>query len=245
MKGWSIFKHSVLLVLRNWKEALQIGLVPVGIVVVLFFALIGPGTMMALSTQNPDDFDPALAGPLFLVVAASVIAFLLIVVNWHRYVLLEEYPTGWIPRAPVGLALGYLGRFILLMLLAAFLMIPLGLVSMLAGPLAIVLLPAAALFISVVFYRLAIILPSGAIGQPIGFSAAWEATRGSSGTILVMMLCLFALNIVVQIIVTGFMLVLPLLGLLVSIVLSALVGLAGVSILTTLYGHYIEGRPID
>lgn len=41
MKGWDIFSHSARLVLRNWKEALQIGLLPIVLVIAVGILLLG------------------------------------------------------------------------------------------------------------------------------------------------------------------------------------------------------------
>ncbi|MBS0123490.1 hypothetical protein [Thetidibacter halocola] len=244
MKGFTIFRHSLLLVLRNWQEALRIGALPVLAVMLVGLLTIGPAGFAALQAE-PETLDPALASGVILTVLVGMVAMLVIVVNWHRFVLLEEYPGGWVPSLHPALVLGYFGRFLLLSLLMSLALFPVLFVVGLFGPASVIVLPIVMLGLTILFYRLAVILPAGAIGQPITLAQAWEATKGSSPSILMAMLLLFLVNVVAQTVVTILALVVPILALALSLPVSVVLALAGVSILTTLHGHYVEGRPID
>ncbi|WGW04600.1 hypothetical protein [Tropicibacter oceani] len=249
MKGWTIFVHSLRMVLRNWMQALRIGLLPVIIATAALSLLVGGTGWEMMNTPGggmpmPEDgagFTMAFL-PAWIVI---MVAMIWIVVNWHRFVLLEEYPRGWLPPFPVSLILGYFGRILMLVVIAVVLSIPLGILVAAMGQAAMILLPIFWVIIMVGFYRVSVILPAGAVGKPMTLGQAWTATQGASGVILTFALILFAANFVLQLGVAAIMAVSVLLGGLVSIAFSLVMGLVGVSILTTLYGHYVEGREID
>lgn len=257
MKGWDIFSHSARLVLRNWKEALQIGLLPIVLVIAVGVLILG-GDFISMATQGgPDmmaDDIGAMAGfgiKFFLVWIFALFFMLTVVVNWHRFVLLEEYPSGWVPPFQLGLALGYFGRILMLVLLAMVIILPLGFVGAMLdggtggeGVFTGLIILFASLFLGIAFYRVAAILPAGAIGQPITIGRAWEATQGATGTIVVLVLVLFAVNLCLQLVVAVLSLVFAPLAALAAIAAGVFMGLVSVSVLTTFYGHYIEGRAI-
>ncbi len=91
--------------------------------------------------------------------------------------------------------------------------------------------------------RLGLVLPAVAVGKQMTFRESWTATAALSFAILTAILILVVLNVVVS----G---VLGLLfrGSVVFGILDLVVGwvsvMVGLSILTTIYGHAVEGRPI-
>jgi len=99
----------------------------------------------------------------------------------------------------------------------------------------------------VVNYRLSAILPAAALGQKITLQAAWEATAGASGQIIVLAfvsaLAAFAIDLPALLFtyLGGAGGVLADLWFLATGWLKVMVG---VSILTTLYGHFIEKRAL-
>ncbi|MGH1412473.1 MAG: hypothetical protein ACRBB0_03210 [Pelagimonas sp.] len=254
MKGWLIFKHAFGMVLRNWQEAIKIGLLPVLLVIATGFIVLRSTAWELLSGVNPQDMENVFAQPQFftgivVVWLMAMLCMLWIVVNWHRFVLLEEFPVGWVPPLRFGHVLGYLGRIILLVLLAMCMMIPVGLVAsflMQALPaLGIIAFVVAYLFLAILMYRVIAILPAGAVGKPIKIGQAFEATKGANGDIFVLLLVSFGANILLQLVIVALSAVSPILGGLVSIPISLALALVNVSVLTTFYGHYIEGRPLD
>jgi hypothetical protein len=111
-----------------------------------------------------------------------------------------------------------------------------------AGMLALLLI--VILPIGVLFYRMSPVLPAAAVGKPLGIGAAMTATSGSSGAIAVMMVIA---AVTISVIESAMMALFPLgstIGFVVDAVLQWLLALFGVSILTTIYGHYVEGRPL-
>lgn len=267
MKGWLIFKHSLLMVLRNWREALQVGLVPIALVFTLGTLLFGtmgldvlltPDLVMdsqtdALLTDDEPLYPAGFFGSFFLIWIVAFVAMFWVVVSWHRFVLLEEYPKGWIPKFHGDRILAYFGRTLLLGLIAAIAMIPvMAALAMLTGGLAttgsdavgIIASLLLVLVLSLLLFRLVPILPAAAIGKPLALAESWRATQGATTDILMLALVGFAVQIALQAVVGVFVFVSPVLGLIVSGVTSLVLALVNVSILTTFYGHYVEGRPI-
>ena len=91
---------------------------------------------------------------------------------------------------------------------------------------------------------LATALPAMAVDQPASFTAGWEATQGQNDTFIglavISVAAMFASAIVGLYILGGIM---PLF-ILWTIAFNWFATMVGLSILTTLYGHYIEKRPL-
>ncbi len=250
MKGWQIFTHSVRLVFTNVDHALRVSLV-------LYLVLAASQVASFLYPPEMTEIDgidvPVMSGAyamqnlIFAVLA--IIASLWIAVAWHRFVLAEEYPKGWIPRWHGASMLGYLGRSILLGLVViigvSVASLPFGLIV--AGlPGLVFLLPFVLVGLGAyLFFRLGVMLPGAALGRKITFSEAWGATRGESGTIL---------TLAALVVGASFLLQLPtmlsgnphsLISLIYGLVVNWFATIIGISVLTTLYGHFIEKRPID
>lgn len=252
MKGWSIFAHSVGMVTRNLSEALKIALVPV---VIGFALIVGLVSMSGLSLGNlsdPEAMDSMIRDggmgafflPFILFTIVLVIIELWIFVSWHRFILLEEYPTGWIPEFRLDRIMAYLGRGLLIGVIMMAMWIPVGLAAAVLGPLGVLIVLGAVFFSVVLIYRLAAVLLAAAIGEPLTVRQAWDATRGSSGTILMLMLVIFVAQIVLQLVTGLSMMVFAPLGLVFQLFATLVMSLVNVSILTTFYGHYVEGREI-
>jgi hypothetical protein len=255
MKSWSIFAHSFGMVFRNLRQALQIGVVPVLLTFAGVFALLSLWGVSLSSFLNDEEALDLLvqtnSGFLFLgflgVSLIIAIMMLWIVVSWHRFVLLEEYPQGWVPPFRFDRVLSYFGHGCLLGILMMVAMIPgfliLGvLVSgapVLGGAVFFVLI----VTIAVGFYRLVPILPAAAIGKPLTLKESWAATAGETGTFLGLMFIGFLFQMALNIFASLFMLI-PVVGIVLVYLVLLVMSLVNVSILTTLYGHYIEERPI-
>jgi hypothetical protein len=244
MLGWQIFKHSVSMVLRNFGKALHIWAVPWVIAGVIVFGL---ALAFGLTfEEQPQDGALILVGLVALVV--FIAAALWVAVAWHRYILLEDAPKGILPPLHQDRILAYLGKgFILFLLFLVAAAIVFGIIAALAvviPALAVVLGVAVGLAMIVVFYRLSVILPAAALGEPLSLSRALEETRGSTGTIVVIAVCMVLLQLVLQ----GIVMILsfiPLVGIVVSLAVTMFTTMLGISILTTLYGYYIEKRDLS
>jgi len=253
--GWQIFLHSVRQVIGNMDAALRISgaLFLVQVVVSYAMGVSLSGDRAAMEQRMVAGDFPWLG--MILAIAVTLATGMWIAVAWHRYVLKVEKPTTLIPPFHGDRILGYLGKSILLIIIA----IPIALVAsfivgfvfsafyttgqmpgmglgILAG--IIVMLP-----VIVVIYRMSVILPGSALGQPLGLREAWSKTAGSSGAIvfLAVLSIVAAIAIDLPLMLMGSV---PLLGFVWATATAWLKMMVGISILTTLYGHFVEGRAL-
>lgn len=250
MKSWSIFAHSFGMVFRNLKQALQIGLVPVVIALVGVFAALSYLGVSVSVLQDEQALGLLISQGWMVFVGLWVFVMTMmfwIVTSWHRFVLLEEYPQGWVPPFRFDRILSYIGHAIMLGILLLIAMIPAAIVMaglspvspVLAGVFAVILMFAAV----VGLYRLLPVLPAAAIGKSLKIKEAWEATVGETWTIVGLLFIGFLFQFLLNIMAALFVLV-PIIGPIFVYAVLLVMSLVNVSILTTLYGHYIEGRPI-
>ncbi len=255
MLGLEIFVHSVKMVLRNLKQALQISVVPAvlggALIIALFFVFNVPLEAFEDSEHGlPSGVNPG----SFLVFILCVLAVFLgavfwIIVSWHRFVLLEEFPSGFLPPFRFDRILAYFGRLVLLGLLGVIAFLPasfiIGAVAQSSVAVSIVVMLGFVLLLSVAFYRLSPILPAAAIGKSLSFSEAWAATTGAGGAIVVLFIVATLFQLLIQF-VGGLLIIIPVVGPLILIFVAMLVlPLINVSILTTMYGVFIEKRELS
>lgn len=249
MIGWKLFIHSVNMVLHNIPQLLRIFLVPALIALAIAYLAIG-GLLGDVGLQARG-FD----GGMFFSVLWRIVGLWLViglicawtVVAWHRYVLLEEHPQRWIPalhKAEMGnYILGLIKLFLIGILFYSVLAFigPAFVQSL--GMVGLYLLLAAGGLIAIFMFRFALVLPAAALGKPIGVSESSALTTGAFGTLFVLGVCLFGLQLVAELIlflVADAVLIAMVLDIAFSVVLAVL----NISALTTLYGYYVEKRPI-
>jgi hypothetical protein len=213
------------------------------------------------AAQDPKEFDPKSLLLVLLMTIPSVIAYSSIAVNWHRYILLDEVAEGWSRLRIDGLMWRYIGNvlgiIVLITLLGFVTGIPLGIVTYftkgLGWPSAVIyglgILGILGLAL-VSSYRLSVKLPSIAIGSTdFGLRDAWNATVGNFWQILGLVLLFFACVLLVGLTI---LLLTYLIGQLGTLSLSVLIAIQvavnwvatilGVTLLTSLYGFFVEGR---
>jgi hypothetical protein len=250
--GIDLFVHSVRLVLGDWRNALRLS----GLLY-LIYAI--PTLLLRLSFPRPSpdatmaDATAALAtAPIALLTGIfAIVAFVWIAVAWHRYVLLDEVPQGQFPAFNGSTLFRYAISSLGIGLLGLIAGVVVGAVAGLIFAIVPVLLFIAALAAMaaalVVFYRLAPVLPAIAVGRPLNFGAAWEATKGANSAIIVLAIvsavASFVIDLPALLLLQGGQIG-SMLALLWTLATDWLRMLVGVSILTTLYGHYVEGRQI-
>jgi hypothetical protein len=100
-------------------------------------------------------------------------------------------------------------------------------------------------FIVISIYRLTPILPAAEIGKPLKISEAWAATRGSGWALFLTLIIAAIVQSLMQLVAGLFLAVFAPLGVVFLLLAILVMTLVNVSILTTLYGYYIEGRPLD
>ncbi len=254
MLGLEIFVHSVKMVLRNLTQALQISVVPAligGFLAIGLFFLFGIPFEEFNSETNgfPEGVTAASFTGFLLCLMAVVFGVMLwIVVSWHRFVLLEEYPSGLVPPFRFDRVLAYFGRLLMLGLIALIIMIPgaliMGMMAQSSVALGILVWLGLIIILTIGFYRASPILPGAAIGKPIKLSEAWQATSGASGAIALLVVLSILFQILLQLL-ASLLLFVPIIGVLIVLFASMLiVPLINVSILTTIYGVFIEKREL-
>ncbi len=254
MLGLEIFVHSVKMVLRNLTQALQISVVPAligGFLAIGLFFLFGIPFEEFNSETNgfPEGVTAASFTGFLLCLMAVVFGVMLwIVVSWHRFVLLEEYPSGLVPPFRFDRVLAYFGRLLMLGLIALIIMIPgaliMGMMAQSSVALGVLVWLGLIIFLTIGFYRASPILPGAAIGKPIKLSEAWQATSGASGAIALLVVLSILFQILLQLL-ASLLLFVPIIGVLIVLFASMLiVPLINVSILTTIYGVFIEKREL-
>jgi hypothetical protein len=251
--GVDIFLHSVRLVLNDWRTALKItGLL------YLIYAI--PSLLLGLLFPPPTTVDGASAAAALsaapaglLTLVLAIVAFVWIAVAWHRYVLLDEVPAGQFPEFNSSRLLSYAGysllvgviAFVIMFLVTAIVgIITVPLLGIVGGIITGVVGVALALIIG---YRLGPILPASAVGKPLTLGQAWAATNGANTAIIILGIISAVAAFVIDIPAMILMLAGPIggfLALLWTLATGWIKMLVGVSILTTLYGHYVEQRAI-
>jgi hypothetical protein len=250
MLGVQILIHAIRMVLTNIGPALRISAVPMLTLMGLTLAMGGTATMV-----GPDAGQAS--GALAVLALLQLAVTLWVAVAWHRYVLLEEAPEGILPTLNVRAVVDYLWAGIIFAVVLIGVAVPLVLLAgIIAGPMileaqgavggfaALVLFLMVWLPVTFVSYRISPILPSAAIGQRLPLKEAWYATgTGGAGFIVlavVSVLLVWALNVPAGLLVN------------VSVPLAFLwafaaqwaVTLGGASVLTTIYGHFVEKREL-
>jgi hypothetical protein len=263
----SAMGHAISSTTNNMSFAFHISwpwmimLLPLSVATNLYVVLNG------LSPDRGGEPDVAALGKFFMISAplaiASVIAYASIAVNWHRYILLDEVPDGWQRLRVDGLMWRYIGNFILILLLIMACAIGVGLVLGIAGYImnsllgetmtAVLLVPGIlALYMYAIIsgYRLSVILPAVALGRTdFRMADVWKATAGNNwrlfGLLILFMLCmlLVGLGMLAATFIFG---LLGTLGLSLAIAIQVMVNwvatILGVTLLTSLYGFFVEGR---
>jgi hypothetical protein len=270
MKGWIIFKHATLMLWDNRNAVIRLTAVPFIATTALIVAYVAITSNLGLMTEQLYSGSPISAPPavpleqtgeylrgLWGYLALSALVTLWVFVAWHRFVLLDEPPKGFIPALHAKRSLAYAGQFIKISLIAFLAILPI--VAVFIGliiafePLALVITQnpnliaagtVALIFLLVPFLtRIAMILPASAIGTPLKLQEAWRQTKGSTVTIFIAIILsaivLFALQLVINL-ASG----IPIFGFALSTFVSFVLGMLNASILTTLYGHYIENRSL-
>lgn len=259
--GWNIVKHAFNMVFGNMGNALKASIGPVlvaiivAIVVLLAFAM--PIETLSRGSSDFSDIGVLTGIGLGLLVLLPVYLFVFawVAVTWHRFILLEEYPST-IPAVSGRPILPYVGKSILLALVLVVVGVPIGfVVGLVVAPFAIIGDGAAILVAAIgglavgtvltwVWFRVAVVLPATAVGSPMSIGEGWAITKPISRTIFNTALIVVALNIAASIAVSAVTAGIPLVGQGLDLVVSWVTLMVGVSVLTTIYGHVVEGRDL-
>jgi len=242
--SFRIFLHSVRLVLSQLVSALKISgaLYALSLLVTVIAAM--SQARLTLAGEVPIGWQT--------VVGAVVTCALYIwtAVGWHRFVLLDEEPGLVLPNFHGHRLLAYLGRTLQIaligMLVAGFFGFVAVLLAFLLGPVASLLVAlVATIAMLLVSFRLAPLLPGAAIGQKVDLRDAWESTQLANGT-LVGLALIAGVAVAAVDMVSAAVTALPGPMVWVGMAMFAITGwfklMVWVSIITTIYGVYVEGR---
>jgi hypothetical protein len=252
--GWLIIKHSFGLVFRNFGNALKVSVGPIIIASAILY-----GTVLLTG------FTPAwaatsimlgrLPGTLIAVAAVGVIVYMFvatwIAVAWHKFILIEEYP-GFLPPLSVPTVTAYIGKSFVIGLLLLLALVPmlfvaglaLGLLGLTQNAMASLVIGfVLGLLLTYLWLRLAMVLPGVAIGNSMTNREAWTATAPMSDDIFGASAILVAVNSAISF-AADFVLPTGIVYYLVILAINWFTMMVGISLLTTLYGHLIEKRPL-
>lgn len=241
MLAFRLLRHAILQLTGNLGAALTLSVLP------LLLAALGIGigvvARLVLAGGNPSGI--AVGAVSLAIVATFVLAFVSLAASWHRHVLLEENPQVF--RSIGGSEARYFGAAVRMTLVIVLIVVlPLTLVvavnASLNGSVYVVMLTSLILGIAVAIIglRLGTGLAGAAIGAEKPLTTGWKATESRLGTLL--LLAVFS-----QILQTIFNLASQIPGLvgLVATLLAAWLGaLLSLSLITTLWGHFVEGRAL-
>jgi len=252
MIAWVILKHAFRMIFFDFGALVRalapgLGLFAVGMAIMIASA----ATFGGISAGSG-----AGIGLLGVFGATLIMMYsgLMIIVTWHRYVLLtnEARAAGLTPSAaPI---FSYLGRTLLIglvLLVPSFILIG-ALGTTLIGvedetalsPTTTGLGLIGLIVLGWLGIRLSLILPAAAIEEPFGLMDSWQATAPLSLQCLYLVIGLSAINIGLGWVSGVFEDTAPILGTLINLIVSLFTTLLGASVLTTLYGHLVEGRDL-
>lgn len=263
MLGFQIFKHSVVQVLGNWKNALRIS----GILW-LIVAVILPMIVRMILTGSPVLDTAAImagfaesSGTFFFAIFVSVvfnwIAVSWIAVAWHRYVLKNELNLNalYIPRSSAGDIAGYMWKGIVLGFVMLLVAIPVTMIFVGVGLLignetllgGIIFTTALSVVITVIMLRFSLVLPARALNSSMNIGESWGYTLNVRSALWTTSMILVVANGILNYILVGFLPSAIAEGVISEIIVSIInwvTMMVGVSILTTLYGYCVEEREL-
>ena len=262
--SWIIFRKSVEIVIGNFQQAIRLsgGL----FVVAVFLSTMLNVAMTGAMIVNPVDMqiDSSLTKPEQMKMAQDAfqhnsallignilffIAMSWIAIAWHRFVLLEESSTQLFPGWHASRLFIYLGKTLMLVFLIAIgLVLPLAFVSLLLGGLGLQgLMPliSLGLFVCVYyfFFRAGLVLPAVALDKRISFSESFRMTSDLSGAIWGTAMIVVGVSFTAAILL-GTLMPNNIFGVLANAVVQWFMVMISASLLTTIYGHTVERRPL-
>lgn len=262
--GYQLLRHVVQQVFGNLGAAARLTLL---LFFIPFIALLvvtgGTGTAFA---AGGDGGAGSLVFGVIIVGLLAVFCYCWGAVGWHRYVLLEELGSGFLPIWRPSEVVGYLGRAIIVVLVvigAGLLMgIAVGLVTLASNSFAVsVFFGIGVVFgLSWIATRIGLVLPAAALGERMAIGESWRATAPVSAQILLPLIVIaLVVGIIQQIIILifGTTMTVEQFGTLQEVPILTLPGqilnagvswvqlLVNLALATTLYGNLIEGRQLN
>ncbi|MCC5969928.1 MAG: hypothetical protein JJU15_08255 [Pararhodobacter sp.] len=258
MKGLSILLHAIGMVTSNLSAALRISAALMAVQFVLaillgvqFIYLGEDMSAMMMAGTYP-------YGAAGLIVLVQVVSSLWIAVAWHRFVLHGEEPGAALPAFNGQAIWSYIVGGVIFVLVLIVVAIPFGILAgLIAAPLMTspvtgsAIVSGAILFavfwlpVTYFSYRISPILPSAALQQRLPLKEAWYATGTSGAAFLVLAVASLLAVWLANLPVTLLAHVSTFLAFVWAFLVQWAVLLVGVSVLTTIYGHYVEKRALN
>lgn len=259
--NFKVIKHAYGLIVRNFGTVLRIALIPSLILMVLTLAYskvffgqfsVTPGAQVAASVTGLYFWLWTLLNLICLICIS-----IWMIVGWHRFVLLEEMPRGFLPRWHGAVIWDYFGRaFFIGLALIIPLIISIAMGFMMIGTKSLALglngdMPLRWLLYSFMSYtftsfitlRLSLGLPAASIKKFMSCGESWEATSPYGIEIFGASLLFAFLQVPVQFLAYKYNDLIV--AVLIQNVLTACIMLFGISVLTTLYGVIQETRKLS
>lgn len=222
-------------------------------------AVFGSDALVALQA-TPEEFTLPSGSSILLLFAlglAGLVGYALMAILWHRHVLLNGDNRHTDLRPDTGIVLGYLWRAIVLGFVQFLVAIPIGMAiailggagaaisgGMNAGLFIIIGVLAGVLFIWVAL-RLSVVLPAAALGQIMRIGESWQVTAPAANALWGVAVLLAVLNTILTYLGAAIAPGDPAMSLVFQTIIYIIEGLVFVSVLTTLYGHLVEHRPLQ
>lgn len=216
MTATEILREALFSILKNWRQAIQIFLIPSGIFIALFVGILFFGTQtVTIDGQTVDVPSP------FIFVLFPVFLFLIFwpAVAWHRLLVLDDQPKGLLPPIRPYSILRYVLNLVGLGLLVGLIMMPLMVIvgpilirgidaeAMVGGempPLRFFILPTLAslpaLYLGI---RWCLMLPGAAVDNRVGLSGSWNSTSGKSTVLVFIVIFGVAISLLSQILLSA------------------------------------------
>ncbi|MEY1557127.1 hypothetical protein AB3Y40_15965 [Yoonia sp. R2331] len=243
-----------MLILRNLWPAFKATFVPFAVLAGAAGLLIWlRRDALANFPMGPESMQTAL---LLILILLPLVVFVLswVAVTWHRFVLLEEEP-GFFPalkNRPVWryvwrllqVGLIYVVFFFIMSFISSLIVLPL---VQLTGSFFIITTLWSILIniiIGIIWFRLALVLPAASVGKPITISESVDATSDIGRTLIGVIIILSVLQIGLSYAIQSISFMSLSVADILSLVLQWFTLLLGISMLTTLYGHLVEGRDL-
>ena len=252
LPAFQTIKHALKAVIQFRNAGARIGLPWILVLTVINF--LGHSFSTAPAPAPADGgMTMMIPGPMdFVVVALSLVIFSSIAVNWHRYILLDEITESeklFRLDRPVW---NYALRTLLIMLFAfAPILVLLKIFSAGVPGLGLFLVVAALLVAAIYIMRMSVALPAIALDRPdFGIPAALQVTKGNNLQFaallalnsLILFATFLAIGIVLSIVGSVNLTVAKVVAVLLSVPVNLFLSLFSVSLLSSLYGFFVEQR---
>jgi hypothetical protein len=252
--AWQIITHSVRQVFGNLGPALRISALLMAIQFSVTTWFTSRMTELGLADPlNPPSEVPAGVGASSLaMLIVALVAGPWVAVAWHRYVLLEEEPGAALPAwngarwaayiwAMLRVGIVVVGAVFIGLVVLGTILTVLGVMTQSNAPKLTIIALIAGTYIG---YRLCLVMPAAALGERMSIGASWKATAPGSKQIVFLAMILLGMSLSVPVIGVTISAASPAIGMLVQMVISWGLFLIGASVMTTLYGHFHQGRAL-